>query len=61
MTMEDEGDGNSVDCMQSQGLEEFGVGDFSTATNLPHKLTQKDVNDGETQIIFVGIFLKIFI
>ena len=56
MTMEDEGDGNSVDCMQSRGLEEFGVGDLSTATNLPHKLTQKDVNDGETQIIFCRDF-----
>ena len=59
--MEDKGVGNSVDYMQSRGLEEFSVGDLSTATNLPHKLTEKDVNDCETQIIFVGIFFKIFI
>ena len=50
----------SIAC-RVEALEEFGARDRSTATNLPQKLTGKDVNDGETRIIFVGIFLIIFI
>ena len=50
----------SIAC-RVEALEEFGAEDLSTATNLPQKLTEKDVNDGETQIIFAGIFRKIFI
>ena len=54
--MEDEGDGNSVYYMQS-----WGVGVLEELGERRWKLKEKDVNDGETQITFVKLIIKIFI